>query len=352
MNIIQNAEQVTTVGALNWRDLHARGLVCNIHYDWSLEVARRRRTGERAVLETHYLPQLEAGAVDFDFMTVGGDHSHFCGVDDMADGSLVMLDHMLADLDESPSFVLATQVGDIVAAKQAGQRALMLTIEGSKPIQEDLWRLRTLYRLGVRSVILTWFTANAVADGVNEARNGGLTDFGKAVVREMNRLGMLIDISQSSSATFDSVVRLTEQPIIASHSNASGLYPHRRNLTDRQLEQIARLGGVVGVHTFASHLAADKVKLETLLDHIDHIISTVGENFVALGLNITVEPDGAIHMFQNTKIDYGTLYIPGIETMAQFGNITVGLLRRGYQPATIEKILGGNFLRVAQSVVG
>ena len=198
MTSTSDLEHTSPAEALNWRDLHARVAVCNIHYDWSLEVARRRRAGERAVLETHYLPQLEAGAVDCDFMTVGGDHRHFCGVDDLSDGSLIMLDYMLADLAESPSFVLATQASDILAAKQAQQRALMLTIEGSKPIREDLWRLRTLYRLGVRSVILTWFTANPVADGINEERNGGLTNFGREMVREMNRLGMLIDISQST----------------------------------------------------------------------------------------------------------------------------------------------------------
>ena len=148
------------------------------------------------------------------------------------------------------------------------------------------------------------------------------------------------------------MIRLTEQPIIASHSNASGIYAHRRNLTDQQLEQIARLGGVVGVHTFASHLAAEGQNLEILLDHIAYIIRTIGEDYVALGLNITVEPEGAVHMFQNTNIDYGTLYVPGIETMAQFGNITIGLLSRGYQPATIEKIIGANFLRVVRAVVG
>lgn len=349
---MHDVDQDAAAESLDWREIHTNTPVCNIHYDWSLEVARRRQAGEQAVLETHYLPQLEAGAVDFDFMTVGGDHRHFCGADDLADGSLIMLDHMLADLAESSSFVLATQSQDIIGAKQSGQRAIMLTIEGSKPIKEDLWRLRTLYRLGVRSIILTWFTANAVADGVNEARSAGLTDFGRDVVREMNRLGMLIDISQSTAATFDDVVHLTEQPIIASHSNAAGVFAHRRNLTDAQLEQIARLEGVVGVHTFASHLASEGVNLETLLDHIDHIVRTIGEDYVALGLNITVEPDGAVDMFQNSKIDYGNLYIPGIESMAQFGNITLGLLRRGYSTTVIDKILGGNFLRVVRAVVG
>lgn len=226
----------------------------------------------------------------------------------------------------------------------------MLTIEGAEPIREDLWRLRTLWRLGVRSIILTWFKANPVADGINETRNGGLTEFGRQVIREMNRLGMIIDVSQCTPSTFDDVVELSEQPIIASHSNANGQFPHRRNLTDAQLEKLAALGDVIGVNTFCSHLSNGSPTLDTLLDHIDYIVRLVGDEVVALGLNLTVDIEGAKAMFDTSNIDYTALYTKDIESTRQFGNITQGLLGRGYSISSIERILGQNFLRVVKAV--
>src|SRR5690606_31982461 len=143
------------------------------------------------------------------------------------------IDHAWKELtEESDQFVVALRAEDVLRAKKEGKRAFILTIEGAAPLQEDLSILRNMYRLGLRSVILTWFKANPVADGVGENRNGGLSEFGRAVVDEMNRLGMIIDVAQCAPRSLMDAVELSADPVIASHCNTCGVHPHRRNLTD------------------------------------------------------------------------------------------------------------------------
>ena len=335
----------------DWRAFHEKALVCNIHHDWPIELVQRIRRGERAVIENTYVPMLKAGGIDFDFCTIGGDHDHFCAFEDLFDGTLGMIDYLYEDLAESPSFVVAQSSQDILDAKAAGKHSTLLTIEGAKPIREDLWRLRTFYRLGVRSLCLTWFKANLVADGISEPRGGGLTDVGCQVIREMNRLGMIIDMSQCTPATFDDVMKLTEQPVIASHSNASGVCPHPRNLTDQQIEALAKNGSVMGINAFPRHLVPQNGALTDLLDHIDYVVKNFGEDVVTLGLNLTVAPKEAERLFADGKVEYTEKYARGIESLLDVPNITEGLFARGHSRKTIEKILSLNFLRVVRQVI-
>lgn len=329
-------------------------IVGNLHSDYGLEVAKLREDqNARAVLERTYLPKLDAGGVDFEFYTVGGDHPHFTRSDDLTLGTLRMIEHAWAETEESPHFVIATSARAIREAKSAGKKALILALEGAGPVREDLSLLRTFYRLGLRSICLTWFKANPVADGVNERRGGGLTTFGRTLVQEMNRLGMVIDVSQATDATVADVLDLSTQPIVASHSAARAVHAHPRNLTDDQLRAIAAKGGLLGLTTFPAHLGAGQPTLETFLDHLDHVVRVVGPDHVCLGLNIIVhDPEIAMRFFDRSRIDYASLWLPGLEDVDRIPNVIDGLLARKYPEADIAKILGGNLLRLVEQVIG
>jgi membrane dipeptidase len=313
----------------------------------------REENSEHSVLEKLYLPKLEAGGVDFEFYTVGGDHRHFTRSDDLTEGTLRMIDHVWAEMEESPHFKVATSAADILKAKEEGKKALILAIEGAAPIREDLSLVRTMYRLGLRSICLTWFKANPAADGVNEERAAGLSNFGKSLIEEMNRLGMVIDVSQATDATVDDVLSISRHPVVASHSGARAVHNHPRNLTDDQLRRMASTGGLLGLTTFPRHLGPGKPDLEAYFRHVDHVVKVVGPEHICLGLNIIVhDPEIAMRFFNRSRIDYDDLWLPGLEDVDKVPAITAGLLARGYSHEDVDKIMGGNLLRLVRQVIG
>jgi len=334
--------------------LHDRLFVANVHGDYGIEFALEREEHQaRAIVKNRYLPLLRDGGVNFEFYTVGGDHRIFTQDDDLTRGTFRSIDHALQELEvESDESVIVRRFADIEDARRAGKFAFLLTIEGAAPLQNDLSILRNYYRLGLRSVILTWFKSNPSADGVAEERNGGLTNFGQELVREMNRLGMLIDICQCAPQTVEDVLEASTHPVISSHSNAAGLYDHPRNLTDSQLKKLAAGGGVIGVTSFPAHVGRGKVSIEDFLDHIDYITNLIGDDHLAIGLNIVVhKASRAQNFYRNSDIEYSDLWLPGLEDVDKMGAITLGLLKRGYGEDRIAKILGGNISRVLSQVL-
>lgn len=231
---------------------------------------------------------------------------------------------------------------DIERVHAAGRQAVMISIEGGEPIGTDLAVLRMLYRLGVRAIGLVWNQRNAIADGIGETRTrGGLTTFGVELVKEMNRLGMLVDVSHLTDPGFWDVIEVSTQPIIASHSNSRAVCDHPRNLTDEQIKALAKNGGVMGInyarYFIDAEAKADKNKgdLKKLLDHIDHIVELVGPKHVGLGGDF----DGASP-------------VNGLEDTTKVPAITEGLVERGYSDEDILAILGGNHLRLMRQVLG
>jgi membrane dipeptidase len=345
---------VSDIGDKDFDSYHRSLFVANIHGDYGIEFAQaREQEGERGIVDEQYLPRLEKGGLDFEFYTVGGDHRIFTQDDDFTRGTLRSIDHAYAELTlESERCAIVRTTADIRAARQRGQKAFLLTIEGAAPIQNDLSLLRNFYRLGLRSVIFTWFRSNPSADGVGERRNGGLTNFGRDVVLEMNRLGMVIDICQCAPQTVSDILELSGDPVIASHSNASGLYPHVRNLTDDQLKCLAQRGGLIGLTSFPAHVGKGRVTIENYLDHFDYVRDLVGIDHIAVGLNIVVHKSAkAQNFYENSDIEYSDLWLPGLEDVDEVPNITRGLLKRGYSDEEIRKIMGGNVMRLLEQVI-
>jgi membrane dipeptidase len=227
---------------------------------------------------------------------------------------------------------------DINNAVSANKVAAVITIEGGESLQGELSSLRMFYRLGVRSICLTWNYRNEIADGVKDADSGGgLTPFGKKVISEMNKLGMLIDVSHLSEKGFWDVLELSKAPIIASHSNAKALCKHKRNLSDEQISAISKNGGVIGINIYPYFLKDDgKAGLDDIIAHIEHIVSIAGEDHIGIGCDfdgIECTPDG----------------IAGVQDI---GKVFYGLLALNRSECFVEKIAGKNFLRVIKEVMG
>lgn len=173
---------------------------------------------------------------------------------------------------------------DVRQALASGQQAAMLTLEGADAIEGNLSYVRTLFRLGVRCLGITWNHANWAADGAAEPRGGGLTKKGKELVKECNRLDMLVDVSHLCERSFWDTDETSEKPYIASHSNVQELCDHPRNLNKRQLERIGRRGGVVGINLYPPFLAAGgQATIEHVANHIETALEWAGERAVGLG---------------------------------------------------------------------
>lgn len=318
--------------------LHHQSIIIDTHCDTLGRVYEgQRRLGEQSTLGQFDLPRALTGGLTCELMATFMDT---CRPGSGLRQTLHYIDVFYQELDAYPELaLLALTADDIVQAKAEGKVALMLSMEGAEGLGGDLRALRVCYRLGLRCLGLTWNRRNEAADGISEGRSGGgLTEFGVELVKECNRLGILLDLAHLSAAGVQAVLALSDAPVVATHANCHALWPHPRNLTDAQLEGIARSGGVVGVTPVPPFLGSDEChsRLDILLDHIDHMFRVIGEDHVGLGLDF----DGV-----------GDIRTEGIEDITQLPNLTRGLVERGYNETTIRKILGENFLRVFRTVL-
>lgn len=228
----------------------------------------------------------------------------------------------------------AEDAGNVLKHKAA----TLLAIEEGGAIDGSLEALRCLYELGVRAMTLTWSNRNDIADGINEEATGsGLTLFGKQVVAEMNRLGMLVDVSHISTAGFWSVIETSTKPIIATHSNAKSLCPHPRNLNDEQIKALAQNGGLAGI-TFAGQFLEEDWRnacIESVYKHIDYMLNLIGnDDHIGFGSDF----DGISHPPYN--IQGVQDYKPLIEYLSKY-----------YSDETINKITHKNVINLLQKVL-
>lgn len=228
----------------------------------------------------------------------------------------------------------AEDAGNVLKHKAA----TLLAIEEGGAIDGSLEALRCLYELGVRAMTLTWSNRNDIADGINEEATGsGLTLFGKQVVAEMNRLGMLVDVSHISTAGFWSVIETSTKPIIATHSNAKSLCSHPRNLNDEQIKALAQNGGLAGI-TFAGQFLEEDWRnacIESVYKHIDYMLNLIGnDDHIGFGSDF----DGISHPPYN--IQGVQDYKPLIEYLSKY-----------YSDETINKITNQNVINLLQKVL-
>jgi membrane dipeptidase len=238
-------------------------------------------------------------------------------------------------------------------------------------VEEELRYIQTFFQLGVRMMHLTYNRANAIGDGCGEARNGGLTDFGKSVVKEMNRVGVIIDVAHSGEQTSIEAARCSQRPVVASHSMCRSLVEHARAKSNETIRAIADTGGFMGIVAIATFLKRS-YDLNAMLDHLAYMIDTFGDDHVAIATDVgftpepaesfvpgsdTIRPAQGRRKWRSLSPHNSSSPIPGDWTREKelslrwtnFPLYTVGLVQRGYSDTTIQKVLGGNALRVAKA---
>lgn len=343
------------------RALIAESIVIAGHTDYIADLGPRRRRGERGVMKRH-LPSMRAGGITAVCDHIGGDAPYYAvypanTVSPAAPlkHALQALQHVKDEIAESDDLVLALTSEDVRQAHAAGKVAVILSLEGAAPIEDDISLLRVLYDLGIRCIGLTHNQRNLLADGIAVHAGGGLTDFGRQAVAEMERLGIAVDVSHLSAEGFWSLVDAATRPITASHSNAHTINPHPRNLTDDQIRAIAASGGAIGVHGMS--LLVNGTSNATLADvvaHIDHMANLIGPQYVAVGPDIMPDWDATTYReVWSASRDLSSLtftYPPDFDGLDKMVNLAIALLERGYSDDEVAGIMGGNWLRVLGSI--
>lgn len=249
-------------------------------------------------------------------------------------------------------------VADIATAKASHRVGLIMGFQDTAPIGDDLGLLATYHSLGVRVVQLTYNFANRVGAGCLAPEDGGLTPFGREVVREMNRLGILVDVSHCGPRTTLDAIATSEQPIAITHSNARRFFDHPRNKSEEAIRALVARGGVIGAVAFGGMLT--RRLPATLADYvaaIDDLVALAGVDHVGLGPDFMEEmpaevaaqmlkglPPAILQQFQALPPTQG------FESVAAFPNVTAALLAHGYPPDDVRQIMGGNWLRLYAEV--
>jgi membrane dipeptidase len=331
---------MTTKGS-PWVNVYAGGIIHDVRY-------RREQLHEEAVLTRRHLPRMRDGGIDATLITVV---------------NLSWLTHLLSEVDESDGqWAIATSARDV--RDNAARNVVSLLLCGYfEMVQDTPDSLKTFQRLGMRVFSLAHNRRNVLTDGCGSRALSGLSFLGVDVVKELNRLRVLVDVSHISEVGFYDVLDVSEVPVTATHSNARAVCDHPRNLTDDQLTALAQNGGIVSLNFYRDYLSKDgaKASLEVLLDHIDHIASLIGIQHLGLGPDFMdappeivapilkyVDPTGE----QGLTIEKYLTGPMGIEDNSKFGNVARGMERRGYKAEEIDGVMGGNFLRLLGEVNG
>ena len=276
-------------------------------------------------------PKMRAGGVDVGFFAIDNTRAWGNHLAYVLDGFGWFHAEVAA---HSEQIAIVTSRAEIEAAKRAGQVAAVLAVENSEALERSLHVLPMLYRLGVRAMTITHSIRTWAGDGERVPESGGgLTQFGRDLVRAMNELGMLVDVSHLSVPAFRDVLDATSAPVVATHSSCRALNEHGRNLHDDQIKAIAAGGGVMGV-SFVHHFVAwENPTLERYLDHIEHAVEIAGIEHVGMGSDF----DGGSFLLKDAT---------------EVPLITKGLLARGWSEPDLRKFLGLNLLRVLGQVCG
>lgn len=275
-----------------------------------------------------------------------------------------------------PELSKAVRPDDIVAAKRAGQLCLYLTGNGVplpqawETVRDELGMIRVFQQLGIRMMHLTYNRRNPMGDGAGEPHDGGVSDFGREVIAEMNRLGVIVDVAHSGWKTAFDAAKASAKPMVASHTTAAGLYSHFRGKPDDTIRAICDTGGLVGICCIPRFLGG-KGDLTALLDHLDYVVKKFGPEHAAIGTDVSYvsrfekeerakiqrRPDGSVPLGAGPRWDHlwpkdDFQTTPEMDQSVAWTNwplFTLGLVQRGHSDDVIRQILGGNILRVARA---
>jgi membrane dipeptidase len=341
-------------------ELHARVPVVELHGDVPLNTWPRRRAGERAPLADDWLGRWRAAGIRVEALTVGGDMPVSMDGNGRPD---LRCRELVRDAVEEASACDALAVvrtrRDLDESLAAGRVALLLHLEGCRPLRGSVAGLHALFEQGIRSAQLTWNLGNELADGIGVQDPRGLTPAGRDVVRELHRLGLLVDVSHLARPGFDDVLALAEGPVVASHANAAALAPHPRNLADDQIRALAATGGVVGLCFFPPFVGTPAT-VPRLVDHAEHVAALVGVEHLALGPDYVEMALPAmladmrgdpVYETRGERAPRWATFPEGLRRVETLPTLTTAFLDRGWSEDDVAAVLGGNALRVLRRVL-
>jgi len=354
--------------------LHHRAVVADLHNDVITESIMRGKDISKRLASGHTdIPRLKEGGVDLQFFSVwcDGKQKHpFV----YANKQISALQKLVREHPEE--LVLAANGREVEQGIKEGKIVAMIGVEGGHMIEDHVEYMDSLYKRGARYLTLTWnnstdWASSAADESGNKVKHKGLSEFGKQIVKHMNDIGMMIDLSHVGEQTFYDVLDMTTKPVLVSHSDVFAISPHYRNLKDDQIRAIAKNGGVIGVNFYNDFLDPDYRKkvsacyaryvdprdslklsidkkfnalpakakeelrppLSLLVDHIDYIVRVGGIDHVGIGADF----DG----MESTPV--------GLNGVQDYPKLTAALLERGYSETDIRKLLGENVLRVIKA---
>jgi membrane dipeptidase len=250
-------------------------------------------------------------------------------------------------------YLLLLEADDVERARSTGRLAVGFDIEGANAVGDQLSLIQLYYDLGVRWMLMAYNTSNRAGGGCQD-EDGGLTNFGRAMVEEMERVGMLLCLSHTGHRTVREVLAMATQPLIFSHSNCAALHPHPRNIPDELIRACAATGGVVGINGVGIFLGKNDISSETYARHVDHVVQLVGPAHVSIALDYVFDMRELEEHLEKMKgtfppglgYEMGARFVPP----EQLEEIVVTLQGWGYSDADLTALLGGNLLRLAKQV--
>lgn len=333
--------------------LHAGGVI-DMHFDLPMDLYEKR--AQPNILATEFLPEFEAGGMGIIGAALYIEDRYLperglqVAVDQIA--------RLYTEADQSKRCVVCRGYDDVVRALDSKKIGFLIAMEGVEPLGDDLDLLRAFYELGVRAIGLTHARTNAAGHGGIFAATGsspqGLTPFGRDLVRECEKLGIIVDLAHINPAGFREIVDLATKPLIVSHTNSRKFYDVERNISDEQIKMIGKRGGVLGVNSILVSPNQEKSTLDCYVDHIQHIVDLIGIDCVGIGFDFF---EFIYRQWPESKKKWMAEklttphFIPDLTNHSHARNLTRKLIERGFSDTDIEKILRGNWLRIFKELL-
>ncbi len=328
--------------------LHRHGVI-DMHFDLLMDLYDKR--ARKNVLATDFVGDLEAGDI-----AVAGVALYLDDLYLPERGLRTALDQiarLYLEVDGSDRFAICRSYREILRAREQNKIALLITMEGVEPLGADLDLLRVFYELGLRSLCLTHVRRNAAGDGGLFAPNGsprdGLTAFGRDVIRECEKLGIIVDLAHISPAGFNDIIELTTKPVIISHTNARKYFDIERNVSDEQIKMVGARGGVIGINAVLVSPHKEEATLDRYIDHIEHVRDLIGISGVAIGFDFfefIFRQWPAAEQIEFQKKFTHAHFVPELAKHSHSRGLTRRLIERGFGDEEIEAILFRNWMRI------
>ncbi len=333
--------------------LHADGVI-DLHFDLPLGLFLNR--GRPKIIATDFLPEFQAGGIGLLGVALYVEDQYLPNA--ALHVGLTQVADLLAEVETTPRLLLCRTFAEIEQARRENRIGLLLTMEGAEPLGEEIAFLRIFYELGLRALSLTHARKNAAAAGGIFAASGspaqGLTDFGRIVVRECERLGIILDLAHINPAGFEEICALTSKPLIVSHTNSRHFYDIERNISDAQIKMIGERRGVIGVNAILVSGKKEEATLDRYVDHIEHVAKLIGVDHVAIGFDFCEFLWRQLPAAQREELEAKLTrphFLPDLSHHGQARNLTHKLIERGFVDADIKKILRANWLRVLEELL-